>query len=460
MGTTIKNCVSIHNDVEIAAKSDVKRSFTLGEIAKGYKDNSEEVAGGVTAMDGKLNIRPKYQRAFIRETDKVWRCNLVDSVLNKRPIGSFYFADKGEGYYDVLDGQQRLMTLCSVINAGCNGTITINDNGVIKDVAFPKLRKDWQEIIKNYEIDVYICVGNEEGLLNWFTTINQPHSELTKQEIRNAVYCGTFVEDAKRLFSKTKANSAPTSEFQDHDSPYYFDKFSHSLKLERQDFLERVIDWVSRPMSEYNPRKKNETGDEKEERINNYMSIHRNDANADSVAIGYKKIVDWAYRTFDEDIIKQKGVRGCDWGELYALFGHKTFDLEKINREMDELLDNNSIARTQNVAKYVLAGKQTNDEDENIRYKLLNVKGLTERERNKLYKMQGGIDPIDGRHYDIKDMQAHHIVPIYAGGETKLGNMVLLSAENHHKYHYKGICTAEQLKEKYEALVQKIGYAK
>lgn len=458
--TSIKDCVRTHDDVTITASKE--KIFTLGEIAKGYSDKSEDNVGGVTTMDGYINIRPKYQRAFIVEKDKKWRSRLIDSVLNGRPIGNFYFAAKDNGYYEVLDGQQRLMTLCAVISNGNEGTISYVDekDGRIKEGAFNNLPPKWQKKIKDYKLKVYLCYGEEEGMLNWFTTINQPHSELTKQEIRNAVYCGTFVEDAKRLFSKTKANSAPTSEFQDHDSPYYFDKFSHSLKLERQDFLERVIDWVSRPMSEYNPRKKNETGDEKEERINNYMSIHRNDANADSLVIGYKKIVDWAYRTFDEDIIKQKGVRGCDWGELYALFGHKTFDLEKINREMDELLDNNSIARTQNVAKYVLAGKQTNDEDENIRYKLLNVKGLTERERNKLYKMQGGIDPIDGRHYDIKDMQAHHIVPIYAGGETKLGNMVLLSAENHHKYHYKGICTAEQLKEKYEALVQKIGYAK
>ena len=458
--TSIKDCVRTHDDVTITASKE--KIFTLGEIAKGYSDKSEDNVGGVTTMDGYINIRPKYQRAFIVEKDKKWRSRLIDSVLNGRPIGNFYFAAKDNGYYEVLDGQQRLMTLCAVISNGNEGTISYVDekDGRTKEGAFNNLPPKWQKKIKDYKLKVYLCYGEEEGMLNWFTTINQPHSELTKQEIRNAVYCGTFVEDAKRLFSKTKANSAPTSEFQDHDSPYYFDKFSHSLKLERQDFLERVIDWVSIPMSEYNPRKKNETGDEKEERINNYMSIHRNDANADSLVIGYKKIVDWAYRTFDEDIIKQKGVRGCDWGELYALFGHKTFDLEKINREMDELLDNNSIARTQNVAKYVLAGKQTNDEDENIRYKLLNVKGLTERERNKLYKMQGGIDPIDGRHYDIKDMQAHHIVPIYAGGETKLGNMVLLSAENHHKYHYKGICTAEQLKEKYEALVQKIGYAK
>lgn len=452
MGTTIKNCVSKHNDLKIATKSDVKCSFTLGEIAKGYKDNSEEVAGGVTAMDGKLNIRPKYQRAFIRETDKVWRCNLVDSVLNERPIGSFYFADKGEGYYDVLDGQQRLMTLCSVINAGCNGTITINDNGVIKDVAFPKLRKDWQEKIKNYEIDVYICVGNEEGLLNWFTTINQPHSELTKQEIRNAVYCGPFVEDAKRLFSKTRAKAQPTSEFQTKSSPYYFDKFSHGLKLERQDFLERVIDWAS--MIEYGVKV------DRDIRIDNYMSEHRNDENAECLVEAYKKIVDWACNTFRDNVREQKGVRGCDWGEIYTLFAQKEYDFKQLNDEIEDLLLRDSIIRTSNILKYALMGKQDNAEDEHRRYKLLSVRGLTPTERKRLYKMQGGIDPIDGKTYDIDEMQAHHIRPVYAGGETKLGNMVLLSAENHRRYHYEGICTAEQLKEKYEALVQKNGYVK
>lgn len=454
--TNIKDCVRIHNDVTITSSKE--KFFTLGEIAKGYSDKSEDNVGGVTTMDGYINIRPKYQRAFIVEKDKKWRSRLIDSVLNDRPIGNFYFAAKDNGYYEVLDGQQRLMTLCAVINNGNEGTISYEINGKIYNGPFNNLPPEWQEKIKEYQLKVYLCYGEEEGMLNWFTTINQPHSELTEQEIRNAVYCGTFVEDAKRLFSKTKAKARPSSDFLTEKNPYWYNYFSYDLKPERQDFLERVIDWVSRPMSEYNPKGKKETDDEREERINNYMSIHRNDANADSLAIGYKKIVDWAYRTFDRDIIEQKGVRGCDWGELYALFGHKTFDLEKINHEIGKLLENNSIAHTRNVAKYVLAGKQSNDEDENRRYRLLNVKGLTERERNNLYKMQCGIDPIDGQHYDIKDMQAHHIVPIYAGGETKIENMVFLSAENHHRYHYKGICTADELKKKRDELLRKNGY--
>lgn len=142
------------------------------------------------------------------------------------------------------------------------------------------------------------------------------------------------------------------------------------------------------------------------------------------------------------------------------MFGQKEYNFNQLNDEIEDLLLRDSIIRTSNILEYALMGKQDNDEDEHKRYKLLNVRGLTPTERTRLYKMQGGIDPIDGQHYDIKDMEAHHIVPIYAGGETKLGNMVLLSAVNHHKYHYKGICTAEQLKEKYEALVQKNGYAK
>lgn len=453
----IKNCARIHKDVTITSSNEI--FFTLGEIAERYEDRSEDNVGGVTTMNGQINIRPKYQRAFIRETDKTWRSRLIDSVLNGRPIGNFYFAGKDKkGYYDVLDGQQRLMTLCSVINNGRQGTIDIEHDGKIESAPFNKFPPKWQDAIKNYKIPVYVCYGEEDGMLNWFTTINQPHSELTKQEIRNAVYCGTFVESAKQLFSKTKATSNPTSEFLSKSSPYYYKNFSYDLKPERQDFLEKVIDWVSMPMSDYNPKRKNETEDERDERISNYMAIHRNDANADSLVIGYKKIVDWAYNTFHKEIIEQKGIRGCNWGELYALFSDKTFDLDKINHEIEELLANDSIAFTRNVPKYVLAGKQANDEDENRRYKLLNVKGLTASERTKLYKMQNGIDPIDGKVYSIENMQAHHIKPIYGGGETKIANMVLLSAENHRKYHYEGICTAEELKKKRDDLIKSNGY--
>ena len=41
--------------------------ITIEDIAKHYIDNAE---AGVTGYDGKLNIRPKYQREFIYNEQK------------------------------------------------------------------------------------------------------------------------------------------------------------------------------------------------------------------------------------------------------------------------------------------------------------------------------------------------------------------------------------------------------
>jgi hypothetical protein len=50
---------------------------------------------------------------------------------------------------------------------------------------------------------VYVCSGTESEKLEWFKTINIAGEKLTEQELRNAVYTGSWVSDAKRYFSKS-----------------------------------------------------------------------------------------------------------------------------------------------------------------------------------------------------------------------------------------------------------------
>ena len=71
-----------------------EREFVLKDIASGYVDNSMKNSGGVTAMDGELDIRPKFQRSFIVEDNEDWKTNLIDSIINGRPIGVIYFGVK------------------------------------------------------------------------------------------------------------------------------------------------------------------------------------------------------------------------------------------------------------------------------------------------------------------------------------------------------------------------------
>jgi hypothetical protein len=68
---------------------------------------------------------------------------------------------------------------------------------------FHNLKADEKEKILNYTLMVYVCSGTESEKLEWFKTINIAGEKLTEQELRNAVYTGSWVSDAKRYFSKS-----------------------------------------------------------------------------------------------------------------------------------------------------------------------------------------------------------------------------------------------------------------
>lgn len=50
---------------------------------------------------------------------------------------------------------------------------------------------------------VYLCSGEDSEKLEWFKTINIAGEKLTDQELRNAVYSGSWVSDAKGISVKT-----------------------------------------------------------------------------------------------------------------------------------------------------------------------------------------------------------------------------------------------------------------
>lgn len=54
----------------------------------------------------------------------------------------------------------------------------------------------------NYEFMSYICEGNESEKLDWFKVVNIAGEKLTEQELRNSVYTGEWLSDAKKYFSK------------------------------------------------------------------------------------------------------------------------------------------------------------------------------------------------------------------------------------------------------------------
>lgn len=165
-----------------------ERKITVGEVCEGYFNDAEE---GVVGYDERLDIRPKYQREFVYKDAQ--RDEVIRTVLKGLPLNVIYWCKTGEDTYEVLDGQQRTISLCEYVD----GSFSVDDK------YFYNLPADVKKKILDYPLFVYVCDGTDSEKLDWFRIINIAGEQLTDQELRNAVYAGSWTSDAKRYFSKT-----------------------------------------------------------------------------------------------------------------------------------------------------------------------------------------------------------------------------------------------------------------
>lgn len=425
-----KNC-KLFLDFSKEEKGAVIKKFencTLGQIASGYVDNSMDETGGIFGWDGKLDIRPSFQRAYVVDAKKDWKINLLDSIIHNRPISLIYFGqqDTSVEKYLLLDGQQRLITILEFINN--LSTMPVMRGGKVKDCLFSQLTLEEQSQILNYPLDIHIVTGSNTAILNWFITINQQITVLTDQELRNAAYSGTFVEAAKRCFSRVRATQKPTANnhfVMYQDSKYFYGKYTKCKSPENCCVLEVALDWLT--YEKYPEMRVDNTMDE---RIRKYMQEHINDEDADELVSHYKKVIDWVTNTFT---CWQKSMLKVNWGRLYSEYHDNDYDIEALNNKVDELMNNEEITANSGVFEFVLLGCPID------RISLLVPRNFKERQKLKQFKLQGGLDPITmeplltgkGRNRYC----AHHIKPFLVGGKSDMDNIVLINPETHALIH-------------------------
>ena len=168
---------------------DIKElKVTVGEVCEGYFNDAEE---GVVGYNDRLDIRPKYQREFVYKDNQ--RDEVIRTVLKGLPLNVIYWCkvkkDDGSDGFEVLDGQQRTISLCEYVD----GSFSVDDK------YFYNLPKDQKDKILNYPLFVYVCDGTDSEKLDWFRIINIAGEKLTDQELRNAVYApGDLAPPAER----------------------------------------------------------------------------------------------------------------------------------------------------------------------------------------------------------------------------------------------------------------------
>ena len=354
-------------------KIDLHR-IKVRDVVAGYVDNAEE---GVVGYSGKLNIRPKYQREFVYDAKQ--RNAVIDTVRKNFPLNVMYWMVNQDGGYEVLDGQQRTISIAQYVN---------NDFSV-DGMMFHSLTEDEQNQILDYELMIYWCEGTDRERLDWFETINIAGEKLTDQELRNAVYTGPWLSDAKLKFSKSNCVASLLASDGGQlmtGSPI------------RQELLEKAIDWIS--------------GGE----IREYMARHQRDANADELWEYFQGVIEWVRAIFVKYRSEMKGV---EWGVLYNQFKDAELDPEVIEAEVLELMKDEDVTKKSGIYTYVLTRQQ----------KWLNIRGFSDKERREAYERQNGVCVKCGEHFDIAQMDADHITPWVDGGKTEAANCQMLCRE-------------------------------
>ena len=345
--------------------------ITVRELTNGYADNAEN---GVKAFGGKLDVRPPYQREFVYKEKQ--RDAVIDTLTQGFPLNVMYWATREDGTFEIIDGQQRTISICQYINGDFAFMFRY----------FHNLQPDEQEKILCYELQVYICSGTDSEKLKWFKTINIAGEELTEQELRNAVYAGSWVSDAKRYFSK---NGCPAVKI---GSDYL------TGSAIRQEYLETAISWIS------------------DGNIEAYMGNHQHDPNAAPLWQFFQSVITWVETTFRPTKERKKIMKGVDWGMLYKDYKDEVIDTQKVDAEVKRLILDDDVTKKTGIYPYILTGKE----------KYLSIRAFTDAQKLAAYERQLGICPDCGKHFDIEQMEADHITPWHAGGKTIAENCQML----------------------------------
>lgn len=197
----------------------IAKSMTISSL-EGRLDNDE------------LDLTPDFQRQA-----NVWdikrKARLIESILLKIPLPSFYFSEDLNGGYAVVDGLQRL---CAVFHFK-NATLLSSSTGAkvapmrlkglqylkeLEGKAYADLDRKFQRRISELEITANIIRANTPSAVkfNVFARLNQGGMPLNAQEIRNAIFPGEWRNELRRLaesekFIKATAGKVQTSRQQD-----------------------------------------------------------------------------------------------------------------------------------------------------------------------------------------------------------------------------------------------------
>lgn len=363
------------------------KSVPVLELTEGYQDKSH-LEQGIVGYSGNLDIRPAYQREFVYNDEQ--RAKVIDSIINRLPLNVMYWVKRQDDTYEVLDGQQRSISICQFV-AGEFSILDASGNPKY----FSNLSEELKEEILGYELMVYFCEGTNQEKLDWFKTINIAGERLTNQELRNAVYTGAWLAHAKKYFSKT---GCPAYNFASN--------YVKGVPI-KQDYLELVLSWIA---------------DANDTDIESYMSEHQEDLIPEDTSKFkfelwdyFQEVIFWVRKLFPN---YRRDMKGLPWGLLYNQYKSKEYDPVDLEIRYRSLLNDDEVQvrSTKGIYFYLI----TDDK------KYLNLRAFDQKQKQSAFDSQQGLCNACEHVFTFDQMEADHIIPWSQGGKTVQSNCQML----------------------------------
>lgn len=375
-------------------KTTLRTDLSVQDVCEGFVYNELE-GKGLFGLAGKLTIQPEYQRNYIYADGKR-DAAVIESILKGYPLGLIYFNKLSDGRLEVLDGQQRITSLGRYVT---NKFAVKDEHGM--EQYFSGIAKNKQTQILETRLLIYECEGTESEIKEWFRTINIVGVPLNSQELLNAVYSGPFITLGKAEFSNSQnANIQKWGSYV-------------SGSANRQDFLERALEWVS------------------QNNVSEYMSRHRFDTTIHELKTYFNSVINWASGVFTA---VESEMRGLEWGRLYETYHHKPYDPKQVAAVVKKLYADPYVKNRKGVFEYILGGS--------VDTKLLDVRLFDEATKKAVYARQTqeaeqkgvsncplcaiGHDANKTKIWKLADMDADHVTAWSKGGATNAENCEML----------------------------------
>ena len=348
------------------------KKITVRDLVDDYNDDGE---GGVRGYGGKLDIRPPFQREFVYKGKK--RDAVIDTIHKGFPLNVMYWAVRDDGSYEIIDGQQRTISIAQYVKGDYS----------LEGRFFHNLQDDEQNRILDYDLQIYVCKGTASEKLHWFRIVNIAGEKLEPQELRNAVYSGPWVSDAKRYFSR-KGTSCPA---------YAIAHRYVNGTADRQHYLETAINWIK----------------DKSQTIDQYMGEHQHDKTAITLWNHFQSVINQVQAIFP---IYRPSMKGVKWGELYENLKVESLDPDVLEAEVARLMVDDDVTKKAGIYSYLITGEQ----------KDLSIRAFSEAMKIEAFEKQNGICKSCQEQFELSSMEADHITPWVEGGKTIAANCQML----------------------------------